>query len=109
MRYDVRFQLQAGSKNINSVSYHSDTAPCTKKEALACLSGLWDKEKDYFRDDEWRREYKAAIEKAERAVKNARNASAGANRNFCSESFRHKDETYRVDIAIEAGEGHFSD
>lgn len=108
-RYDVRFQLQVGSKNVNSIPYHSENEPCTKKEALQKLATLWAKEMEYFGDSEWNRNFKGAIEKAEAAVNRAQNASAAANRNFYSTTFFHKGVEYRVDIAIEAGEGHFND
>lgn len=107
-RYDVRFQLQVGSKEINSTNYHSDREPCSKREAHQCLANLWSREKNYFGDDGWNRSFEEAIDKANRAVDSARNVSAAQNRNFYSAPFRHKDETYRVDIAVEAGDGHFN-
>lgn len=108
-RYDIRFQLQVGSQNVNSVTYHSESEPCTKKEGLQRLATLWAKEKEYFGDSEWNRNFKEAIEKAESAVNRAHNASAAENRNFYQAKFYYKDQEYRVDIAIEAGEGHFKD
>lgn len=108
-RYDVRVQLQSGNGNVDSKGYHSADRPCTKREALQLLESLWESQKDYYRDAEWKREFKAAIENAQRAVNNARNASAGENRNLTSQQFKHDGATFRVDVAIEAGEGHFSD
>lgn len=108
-RWDVRFQLQAGYKELDSKVYHSEIGPCTQEEALSYLSKLWASNKDYYRGSSWNDSFKAAIEKAERAVKNARgyNVSAGVNRNFYSTDFYHDGTTYRVDIAIESGGGHF--
>jgi len=107
-RYDVRFQLQVGTKDVNHDNYHSNERPCSKRDALNHLASLWAKEKDYFRDSSWNQSFKQAIEKAERAVNNASNVSASQNRNFYSTTFEHNGSTYRVDIAIEAGDGHFS-
>ncbi len=70
-RYDVRFQLQAGSKNIDSVGYHHSELPCRKQDALEKLAQLWAQNREYFRDTGWNSQFKEAIEKAERAVKNA--------------------------------------
>ena len=107
-RWDVRFQVQVGRNNLESVTYHSDRGPCTEREALECLGRLWAKSKDYYSNSSWNSKLKDAIEKAERAVKNGRNASAQAQRNFYSKEFDHEGRTYRVDVAIEAGDGHFN-
>lgn len=107
-RWDVRFQLQTGRGEVDSKNYSSNAGPCTEKEALQRLAALWASNRTYYRSSTWNNEFRAAIEKAERAVKNARNASAGENRNFYSTTFNHDGTTYRVDIAIEAGEGHFN-
>jgi len=59
-------------------------------------------------DQSWNSLFKEAIEKAERAVRGARNVSAASTRNFYQSTFNYKGATYRLDIAVEAGDGHFN-
>lgn len=107
-RYVVRFQLQSGSQEVDSIRYYSNSSPCSQQEALNKLAKLWSGNKDYYRSSRWNRPFKKAIEKAEDAVRRGRNASAGVNRNFYHTRFRYQGNTYRVDVAIEAGSGHFN-
>lgn len=107
-RYSVRFQLQSGSKHEDSVTYYSDIGPCSKREAKERLAQLWAKTMSLYGDHEWNSNLKQAIEKAKRAVDGAYNAGAQEQRNFYSTNFHHKGTTFRVDIAIESGGGHFT-
>lgn len=107
-RWLVRFQIQTGSKQLDGETYHSDKGPCTAREAEQKLAVLWAKNKDYYQSPQWNPKLKEAIDKAVRAVKSGHNASASINRNFYSTTFEYDKTTYRVDVAIEAGSGHFN-
>lgn len=106
-RYVVRFQLQSGSKELDSKVYFDDYEPCSENAALKKLAELWSNNREYFGGYEWNAVFKEAIERAERAVKQGYNASAAENRNFYSTTFDSRGDRYRVDVAIEAGSGHF--
>lgn len=106
-RYVVRFQLQSGSEELDSKVYKDPYEPCSQNAALKKLAELWSNNREYYGGFEWNAVFKEAIEKAERAVKQGYNASAFDRRNFYNTDFYYRGKKYRVDIAIEAGDGHF--
>lgn len=108
-RWAVRFQLQKGHEQLDSQVYSSSYEPCSEKEALNLLAKLYVKNKDYYTlDHSWNSLLKTAIERAERAVEGGQNVEASPTRNFHSNEFEYRGATYRVDIAVEAGRGHFN-
>ncbi len=107
-QYEVLFQLRQDATVVHSVSYQSDSAPCSKKDARLLLGRLFMKGTNSFGDQEWNRRFDTAIDDALRAVNRAENASAQQNRNFHSAVFQFQGKNYYIDVVVEAGEGHFT-
>lgn len=113
--YVVRFQVQASSgREYGSAVYNDYSSPCSQSTASSKLEEMAKEAKRYGPSSSYRWESAVdeAVSKAKQRIAEAGRyggADASVNRNVVSIPISFDGNSFRLDVAIERGSGHFRD
>lgn len=111
--YVVRFQVQrSDGRECGSAVYSDYSSPCSKNMASSKLEEMAREAKRYgpSSSSRWETAVDQAVSKAKERISEAGRyggADAGQNRNVANIPISYEDNSFRLDVAIERGAGHF--
>lgn len=105
----IRVQVQQGRYETIASTTYEENYPCSKRDALRLLDRLEQQSLNYSPKKQWGTTMSYAIGQARNWVERARRMDAqGSIWTAYSKDFTYDSYTYRIDVEIIAGTGHFS-